>query len=176
MQLDILLTEEQIAVRVRELARELALKLQDREAGVVIVGPLKGCLMIAADLARAFHAEGVRVELDFMGLSSYGAGTESSGEVVLTSPLRMDLAGRQVVLVDDIADTGRTLAKARALIEERRPSQILTAVALDKPSRRVVHVALDAVGFEIPDLFVLGYGADLAERHRELPFVGVKRS
>jgi hypoxanthine phosphoribosyltransferase len=174
MTFETLLSAEQLATRVREIAAELANLLHDRDAGIVIVGPLKGCVMFAADLARAFHAERVAVEIDFVGLSSYGAGTESSGEVVLTSPLRMNLAGRQVVLVDDIADTGRTLAKARALVEAHGPAQVLTAVALDKPSRRVVPITLDAVGFEIPDLFVLGYGADLNERHRELPFVGIK--
>lgn len=174
-QLDILISEDRIQARMARMAVEIAAALpaSARTEGVLLVGPLKGCLMVIADLARALHKVGLPVEIDFMTLSSYGAGTESSGTVRVVAGLTMDVAGRHVVLVDDIADTGRTLALARELVDAGGPATVRVAVALDKPSRRVVPVQIDHVGFEVPDLFVLGYGADLDQRYRELPYIGV---
>ena len=175
---EVLFDAEAIAARMDAMALEIrdALPASALRDGVMLVGPLKGCVMIVADLARALHRAGLQVEIDFMTLSSYGAGTESSGTVEVIAPLSMSVKGRHVVLADDIADTGRTLAKALELIRADEPASVHVAVALDKPSRRVVDVPVEHVGFEVPDLFVLGYGADLDQRYRELPFIGVKRS
>jgi hypoxanthine phosphoribosyltransferase len=112
--------------------------------------------------------------MDFLELSSYGAGTTSSGVIEVKKHLSDPITGRHVLLVDDIIDTGRTLAWAREHILSLSPASLRIAAFLDKPSRRVVEVPVDHVGFEIEDLFVLGYGADLAQRYRELPFIGVK--
>jgi len=171
--LDILISREALQQRVVELAREIASSLAGTD--LVVVGPLKGAVIFMADLARALHDEGVEVCLDFLALSSYGDGTESRGTIDMAMDLQLDLEGRHVLLVDDIADTGRTLAFARERVLAHRPASLRIAVVLDKPSRREIDVPLDFVGFEIPDLFVLGYGADLAERYRELPYIAVKR-
>jgi len=112
------------------------------------------------------------LRLDFIGVSSYGAGTES-GELVFTKELRLDVRGRDVLLVDDILDTGKTLYRVRGKLRALKPRRIKTCVLLDKPARRVERVEADYVGFEIPDVFVVGYGLDFAERYRNLPFVGV---
>ena len=168
----VLISREQIADRVASLGREIAAELPADE--VVLVGPLKGCVVFCADLARALHDAGIAVEMDFLELSSYGAGTESSGTVTMKKDLADSIAGRDVLLVDDIVDTGRTLAFAREHLLSKGPSSLRLAAFLDKPSRRVVEVPVDHVGFEIEDLFILGYGADLAQRYRELPYIGVK--
>ena len=169
--MEVLFTAAQIAARVRALAAEIAAALPAaaRDGGLVIVGPLKGCLVFQADLMRAMSAHLPWLECDHLGLSSYGGGTESSGRVTLLSGLRHPVAGRHVLLVDDIADTGRTLAFAQAHLRALEPASLRTAALLDKPSRRVVDVPLEHVGFVIEDLFVLGYGTDLAERYRALP-------
>jgi hypoxanthine phosphoribosyltransferase len=167
------MSREALEQRVVALAREIAAVLESPD--VVLVGPLKGAVVFMADLARALHDEGVEVCLDFMALSSYGDGTESRGTVDMAMDLQLDLEGRHVLLVDDIADTGRTLAFARERVLAHQPASLRIAVMLDKPSRREVDVPLDFVGFEIPDLFVLGYSADLAQGYRELPYIGVKR-
>jgi hypoxanthine phosphoribosyltransferase len=112
------------------------------------------------------------LRLDFMGVSSYGAGTES-GELVFTKELRLDVQGRDVLLVDDILDTGKTMGRVLPKLQALQPRRIKTCVLLDKPARRREGIVADYVGFEIPDLFVVGYGLDFAERYRNLPFVGV---
>jgi hypoxanthine phosphoribosyltransferase len=171
--LDVLIDRDALQRRVTELAVQIAAAVPSQD--LVMVGPLKGAVVFMADLARALHDQGVQVILDFMALSSYGDGTVSRGTVDMTMDLSVDLAGRDVLLVDDIADTGRTLAFARERVLAHGPASLRIAVVLDKPARREVDVPLDFVGFEIPDLFVLGYGADLAQRYRELPFIGVRR-
>ena len=166
-----LFSAERIARRIDELAADLA-----REAppeGFAVVGPLKGAVMLIADLARALRRHGVPVTLDFLGLSSYGAGTVSSGTVLLLHDLSHPVAGRHVLLVDDIVDTGRTLRFAREHLLGKKPASLRTLVLLDKPSRRVVEVQVEHVGFDIPDLFVVGYGTDLDQAYRDLDFVGV---
>jgi len=163
----VLITEEQIASRVAEMTAEIQRDFQGRE--LVMVSLLTGTVMFLADLIR--HLE-LPLRLDFMGVSSYGAGTES-GELVFTKELRLDVAGRDVLLVDDILDTGRTLDRVLAKLFVLRPRSIKTCLLLDKPSRRVEKVRADYVGFVIPDKFVVGYGLDFAERYRNLPFVGV---
>ena len=163
----ILITEEQIAARVAEMTREIQRDFQGRE--LVVVSLLNGTVMFLADLIR--HLE-LPLRLDFIGVSSYGAGTES-GELVFTKELRIDVCGRDVLLVDDILDTGRTLTRVTQKLRLLQPRRIRTCVLLDKPARRVEDVHADYVGFAIPDMFVVGYGLDFAERYRNLPFVGV---
>ena len=136
---------------------------------MVVVSLLNGTVMFLADLIRHLS---LPLRLDFMGVSSYGAGTES-GELVFTKELRLDMRGRDVLLVDDILDTGKTMSRVLPKLRALKPRRIKICVLLDKPARRVENVKADYVGFEIPDFFVVGYGLDFAERYRNLPFVGV---
>lgn len=163
----ILITDAQIARRIRTLARAIARDFAGRE--LVVVSLLNGTVMFLADLIRNLS---LPLRLDFIGVSSYGAGTES-GELVFTKELRLSVRGRDVLLVDDILDTGKTLFRVRARLRALRPRRIRICVLLNKAARRVEPVAADYVGFEIPDEFVVGYGLDFAERYRNLPFVGV---
>jgi len=163
----ILFTEEQIARRVKSLAREIQRDFEGRE--LVVISLLNGTMLFLADLVRQLN---VPLRLDFIGVSSYGAGTES-GELVFTKELRLDVRGRDVLLVDDILDTGKTLSRVIPKIRELKPRRIRTCVLLDKPARRIHKVKPDYVGFEIADFFVIGYGLDFAERYRNLPFIGV---
>jgi hypoxanthine phosphoribosyltransferase len=136
---------------------------------MVVVSLLNGTVMFLADLMRHLS---LPLRLDFMGVSSYGAGTES-GELVFTKELRLDMRGRNVLLIDDILDTGRTMSRVLPKLRALKPRRIKICVLLDKPSRRIENVKANYVGFEIPDYFVVGYGLDFAERYRNLPFVGV---
>jgi hypoxanthine phosphoribosyltransferase len=163
----ILITEKQIACRVQEMTRQLEIDYAGRE--LVVVALLNGTVMFLADLVRHLN---LPLRLDFMGVSSYGAGT-TSGELLWTKELRLDVRGRDVLLVDDILDTGRTLDRVRSKLRLLKPRRLRICVLLDKPSRRVAKVKPDYVGFTIPDHFVVGYGLDYAERYRNLPFVGV---
>ena len=165
----VLITEEQIARRVRQLTHELQQDFAGRD--LVIVSLLSGTVMFLADLVRHLS---LPLKLDFMGVSSYGAGTES-GELVFTKQLRLDVRGRDVLVVDDILDTGRTLKRVVAVLRAHKPKRIKICVLLEKKARRVEKVRADYVGFQIPDLFVVGYGLDFAERYRNLPFVAVLR-
>ena len=169
---------EEIHHRIAGLASEiLALRPEAKSPeGLLMVGPLKGAVVFMSDLARALSRLGVRVDMSFMKLSSYGGGTESTGTVVLEQDVDMDVAGRHVLLVDDIIDTGRTIAFAQKYLAERNPQSVTTVLLLDKPARRVVDVPYDLAGFVIEDLFVLGFGTDLDQRYRELPFIGVRQN
>jgi hypoxanthine phosphoribosyltransferase len=163
----VLITDTQLARRIRALARAIERDFRGRE--LVVVSLLSGTVLFLADLIRHLS---LPLRLDFMGVSSYGAGTES-GELVFTKELRLDVRGRDVLLVDDILDTGKTLSRVIPKLRVLKPRRIKVCVLLDKPSRRVQKVAADYVGFEIPDVFVVGYGLDYAEKYRNLPFVGV---
>jgi hypoxanthine phosphoribosyltransferase len=163
----VLITDAQLARRIAALGRQIERDYAGRE--LVIVSLLNGTVMFLGDLIRHI---GIPLRLDFMGVSSYGAGTES-GELVYTKELRLDVRGRDVLLVDDILDTGKTLSRVTKKLRLLKPRRIRTCVLLDKKARRVEKVEADYVGFEIPDAFVVGYGLDYAERYRNLPFVGV---
>jgi len=163
----VLIPQEQIARRVRGLARAIERDYQGRD--LVIVPLLTGTVMFMADLLRHLT---LPLRIDFMGVSSYGAGTQS-GKLVFTKELRMELRGRDVLLVDDILDTGRTLKRVSEKLAGLKPRSLKTCVLLDKQARRVEKIEADYVGFPIPDFFVVGYGLDFAERYRNLPFVGV---
>jgi hypoxanthine phosphoribosyltransferase len=165
----VLISEDQIARRVRQLTRELERDFAGRD--LVIVSLLSGTVMFLADLVRHLS---LPLRLDFIGVSSYGAGTES-GELVFTKQLRLEVRGRDVLVVDDILDTGRTLKRVLGLLREHRPRRMKVCVLLEKKARRLEKVRADYVGFQIPDLFVVGYGLDYAECYRNLPFVAVLR-
>jgi len=163
-----LFDERRIAKRVGELAREIAARLPPE---FLIVGLLKGSFVFLADLLRALNRCGASPQVEFMRLSSYGLGTASAGEVHLLGDVPTDVEGRTVLLVDDIIDTGHSLAYAKALLERRGVASILTCALMDKPSRRKVETRVDFVGFSIPDVFVAGYGIDYAEHYRDLPCI-----
>ena len=159
----------QIAKRVEALADEIVGALP---SDLVIVAVLKGCFVFAADLGRALAARGACPALGFVQLASYGASTESSGAVELVSDLTDDVAGRTVLLLDDVLDAGYTLAYAKDLLLGRGAADARVCVLLDKPSRRRVDLLPDFVGFTVGDVFVVGYGIDYAECYRHLPYVG----
>jgi len=163
----VLITQPQLARRIKLMAREIEQDFAGRET--VVVALLSGTIMFLADLMRHLN---LPLRLDFMGVSSYGAGTES-GELVITKELRLDVRGRDVLLVDYILDTGKTLSRVVPILRALKPRRIKTCVLLNKAARRVEKIQADYVGFEIPDYFVIGYGLDYAERYRQLPFVGV---
>jgi hypoxanthine phosphoribosyltransferase len=152
--------------RVRELAKQIEADFAGRD--LVIVSLLTGTILFLADLIRCIN---LPMRLDFIGVSSYREGTVSR-ELVFTKELRLDVRGRDVLLVDDILDTGRTFQAVLRRLKKLKPASVRTCVLLDKPSRRKIPIAPDYAGFEIPDLFVVGYGLDFAERYRNLPFVG----
>lgn len=162
-----LITDAMLAKRTASLGREIERDFRNRD--MVIVSLLTGTVMFLGDLIRHLS---LPLRLDFIGVSSYGKGTES-GDLVFTKELRLDVRGRDVLLVDDILDTGKTMWRVLEKLCLLGPRRIRTCVLLDKPSRRVEKVKADFVGFEIPDVFVVGYGLDYAEKYRNLPFVGV---
>jgi hypoxanthine phosphoribosyltransferase len=163
----VLITQPQLARRIEVLAREIERDFRGRET--VVVALLSGTVMFLGDLIRHLN---LPMRLDFMGVSSYGAGTES-GDLVITKEFRLDVRGRDVLLVDDILDTGKTLTRVMRMLRALKPRRIKTCVLLNKAGRRVEKIKADYVGFEIPNYFVIGYGLDYAERYRNLPFVGV---
>jgi hypoxanthine phosphoribosyltransferase len=164
-----LFSAEEIAGRVERLAREIA---ASAPRDVVVVAILKGSFIFAADLIRALHREGLRPEIDFIFLASYGTGTVSRGAVRILRDVEVALAGREVVIVDDILDSGRTLHFAKTLLQERGAKSVKTCVLIDKQVPRAAAIVPDFSGFRCPPVFVVGYGMDLAHRHRELPFIG----
>lgn len=163
----VLITRRQIENRLRVMARQIQHDFAESE--LVVVSLLNGTVMFLADLVRCLS---LPLRLDFIGISSYGAGTES-GALTFTKELRLDVHGRDVLLVDDILDTGNTMTRVLERLVPLGPRCIRTCVLLDKASRRLKPIQADYVGFEIPDVFVVGYGLDFAERYRNLPFVGV---
>ncbi len=166
---DVVYTPEQIAARIDDLAAAIAAK---QLTGLLVVAILKGSFVFAADLIRALHRAGIAPEVDFMTLSSYRHATSSSGQVTIVRDLETDVAGRNVLIVDDILESGRTLAFAKDLISARSAKSVHTCVLLEKPGLRAVTIGADFKAFDCPPVFVVGYGMDVANRYRELPFVG----
>ena len=162
-----LIAAEDIQRRVRELAHEIS---RDHPLGVHLICVLKGASIFLADLARTIECD---VTIDFIAVSSYGSSTKSSGQVRLLKDLDTALEGRQVVIVEDIVDTGRTLTYLQDILRARAPRSLRTACLLSKPSRREVEVTVDYVGFTIEDQFVVGYGLDHHDRYRNLPYIAV---
>jgi hypoxanthine phosphoribosyltransferase len=163
----ILITEEEIQRRLAEMAGEIDTDYQGRD--LLLVGVLKGAVMVMADLARALHSP---VEMDWMAVSSYGSGTKSSGVVRILKDLDKDITGRNVLIVEDIIDSGLTLSWLMSNLGSRGPASVEVCTLLRKPEAAQVDVPVRYVGFDIPNEFVIGYGLDYAERYRNLPFVG----
>ena len=170
--IDMLFSETEIAERVETLAGEIS-RAQIGELLIVVI--LKGSFVFAADLLRALDRAGVKPQVDFMTLSSYGDGTRSSGVVKLTRDLSEDVQGRHILIVDDILESGRTLAAARDMMIDRGAASVLTCLLLDKAEKRELPIEADFKGFVIDDRFVVGYGLDLAHRFRGLPYIGIVR-
>ncbi len=165
---DVLIPQARLATRITELATEIRAAVPDDHIHFVCV--LKGAFLFLADLVRVMDE---RVTMDFIAVSSYGAGTRSSGEVRLVKDVDASLEGRHVVIVEDIVDTGLTLHYLQDILRRRGPASLRTACLLSKPSRRTIDVRVEFIGFTIEDRFVVGYGLDYAEQYRNLPYVGV---
>jgi hypoxanthine phosphoribosyltransferase len=168
-----LFSAEEIAGRVGELALEIAGSEPQALLAVIV---LKGGFVFAADLIRALSLQGVQLEIEFISLSSYGTRTRSSGEVRVVRDIEVPVAGRDVLIIDDVLDSGLTLKFARDLMNTRGARRAAIAAMIDKPAGRRANVEADYVGFTCPDYFVVGYGMDAAHAYRELPFVGVLES
>jgi len=166
---EVIFSAARIQARLEELAAEIARARMDN---LLVVAVLKGSFVFAADLIRALHRAGLEPEVDFLTLSSYKKSKTSSGRVEILRDLDLAVEGRNVLLVDDVLDSGRTLVFAKDLISARGAKSIATCVLLDKVVTRAVNVKADFRAFECPDEFVVGYGMDVAHRYRELPFVG----
>jgi hypoxanthine phosphoribosyltransferase len=164
-----LFAENEIAQRLEDLSHEI---VETVSGEFTIVGLLKGCFVFVADLIRALDRAGARPQVEFLRLGSYGL-ARHSGQVHLVHDIPTDIGGRRVLLVDDIVDTGRSIACAQALLRHRGIAELWTCALVDKPSRREVDVALDFFGFVVDDVFIAGYGIDYAERYRHLPYIGI---
>jgi hypoxanthine phosphoribosyltransferase len=165
---EILLDSQTVASRVAELGAQLAADYADRDP--VLVSVLKGAMVFLADLMRAMD---LPTSIDFMEVSSYGAATESSGQVRILKDLSRPIEGRDIIVVEDIIDTGLTLNYLLGYLADRQPASIKVCCLLDKPARRLAEMPIDYIGFTIPDRFVIGYGLDYDERYRNLPYIGV---
>ncbi len=166
--INVMLSKETIAARVRELGAEITREYADR--ALVLVCVLKGSFVFASDLARAID---LPMRIDFLGVRSYGEGTESSGVVQITQDLSKPIALEDVIIVEDIVDTGLTIAHLMDLFRTRQPRSVKVCSLLHKPARCKVEVKIDYLGFTIEDKFVVGYGLDFAEKYRNLPYIGV---
>ncbi|NPD15684.1 hypoxanthine phosphoribosyltransferase [Xinfangfangia sp. D13-10-4-6] len=169
--IDQLISAKAIAARIETLAREITQAFHDTEK-LVVVGLLRGSFVFIADLVREIN---LPVEVDFLEASSYGNTTQSSREVRILKDLRGEIQGRDVLVVEDIVDTGHTLTHVKTLLMSRQPKRLEICALLDKPSRREVPIRASWTGFEIPDEFVVGYGIDFAQRNRNLPYIGKVR-
>jgi hypoxanthine phosphoribosyltransferase len=169
---EVLLTPERVRARVKELGEAITRDHPDESEPLLLVGVLKGCALFLADLVREIPRT---VEFDFVAISSYGAATRTSGEVRVLKDLEAPVAGKHVIIVEDILDTGLTLRFSYLIesLKARHAASVKVCVLLDKPSRRRVDVPVDYRGFEIEDKFVVGYGMDFGERYRNLPYIGV---
>ena len=166
--LKILLSEEEIKARVQEMGDELYDAFQDKNP--MFVGVLNGCFIFMADLVRAAQ---LKSELEFIGVSSYKNSTKSSGVVQITRDLQRDISGRNIIIVEDILDSGNTLAFLKNYLMTKGAASITIATLLDKPARREKPIKADYVGFVVPDEFVVGYGLDYAQQYRNMPYIGV---
>ncbi len=166
--LEVLIPEQDVRDRIREMAEAISEKYAGKT--LHLVGILNGSVFFLTALAQELT---IPVEIDFMAASSYGAGTKSSGRVLVTKDLDRSIEGAHILLIEDIVDTGQTLHLITEMLEERGPESMELAVLLDKPSRRKVCMDADYIGFEIPDEFVVGWGLDYDQKYRDLPFVGI---
>lgn len=170
-EIDKMISAKTIAAKIEELARDISATFSGTDK-LIVVGLLRGSFVFIADLVRELD---LNVEVDFLEASSYGNSTESSREVRILKDLSAEISGRDVLVVEDIVDTGHTLTHVIRLLRSRNPRRLETIALLDKPSRREVSIKATWTGFEIPDEFVVGYGIDFAQRNRNLPFIGKVR-
>lgn len=161
-------SHEELQAKVKELGEAITRDYQGKSP--IFVGVLKGCFVFMADLMRSVD---LPCEIDFMAVSSYGKGTKSSGVVQINKDLSFDIAGRDVLIVEDILDSGVTLNYLKGYLENRNPASIKIVTLFDKPSRRKAPIYADYYGYEVPDEFIVGYGLDYAEKYRNLPYIGV---
>ena len=164
----VLLSEEEVDARIAELGAQISKEYEGEE--IFMICTLKGACFFACELAKRIT---VPVALDFMSVSSYGNGSVSSGKIIMKKDLEESIVGKNVIVVEDIVDTGRTLSYLMDNLKQRGPKSLKLCAMLDKPDRRVVDIKADYTGFEIPDEFVVGYGLDYDQRYRNLPYVGV---
>lgn len=162
-----LLTREEVEKRIKELAKEIEKDYKNKD--LLVIGLLKGSVVFMTDLIKEID---LPLEIDFMSASSY-AGTESTGIINISKDTDIDVKNREVLIVEDIIDTGLTLSHVRKMLEERGTKSLKICTLLDKPSRRIVEIKGDYTGFEIPDEFVVGYGLDYDQQHRNLPYIGI---
>ena len=166
--LEVLLSEEELQARVRELGAQITRDYAGKTP--FFLGVLKGCYVFMADLVRSVD---LHCSMDFMAVSSYGRGTTSTGAVRITKDLSRDIEGKDVIIVEDILDSGITLSYLKKYLANRKPASIRIVTLLDKPARRKTDIQADYSGFTVPDEFVVGYGLDFAESYRNLPYIGV---
>jgi hypoxanthine phosphoribosyltransferase len=166
--IEVLISEDELRARISEMGAQITAAYEGRD--LVCIGVLKGCVPFIADLIRAID---LPLSIDFLGLSSYGSQTKSTGIVRLTSDLSRPVEGKDLLVVEDIVDTGLTMEYLLQNLETRKPRSVGICTLLHKPSRTEVDLDLDYVGFTVPDRFVIGYGLDYAERFRNLPYIGV---
>jgi len=166
---DILISSKEIEARVGQLVGEIAESTSTEN--LVLIGVLRGSFMFIADLVRDFNNHGLHPRIDFMTLESYGAGTSSSGNVRVTKDIRVDVTGADVLIIDDILDSGRTLSFAVKHLQNNGAETVKTCTLLDKPSKRVIDIVSDFNGFTVEDVFVVGYGLDYDSYYRELPHI-----
>lgn len=166
--IDVLLSEEEVDSRICELAKQISEDYAGKEIHLVVI--LKGSVFFACELAKRLT---VPVTMDFMTVSSYGDGMVSAGKIMVKKELDEDIIGREVLIVEDIVDSGNTLFHLRKLLSARQPESLKIVTLLDKPERRVVEIETDYCGFQIPDKFVVGYGLDYGQKYRNLPYIGV---
>lgn len=166
---EVMISEDEIAKRIAELGQQINENYRDSGSEMVLVGLLRGSFMFMADLCRKID---VPHEVDFMTASSYGSGMSTTRDVKILKDLDEDIRGKDVLIVEDIIDSGNTLSKVREILSLRQPKSLAICTLLDKPERREVEVPVEYVGFTIADKFVVGYGIDYAQRYRHLPYVG----
>ena len=171
MKFNVLINEKDIATRVKELVKEIAKDSKGKD--LFVIGILKGSFVFLSDLLRLLYIHKIHPSLDFITVESYGSGKISSGNLKMLRDITTDIENKWVLIVDDILDTGRTLAFAKDYFQKKNPASVKTCVFLDKPDKRVNNFKADYVGFEIPDKFVVGYGMDYDNLFRELPYVAV---
>jgi len=165
---EVLISEEELDKRISEMAEQLDKEYEGKT--VHLLGILKGSVFFMCDLAKKMKSD---VTMDFISVSSYGDGTESSGIVRLNKDLDESIEGKNVIIVEDIMDSGRTLSYVRKLMEDRKPASLKIVTLLDKPDRRVVDCKVEMSGFVIPDKYIIGYGLDYAQKYRNLPYIAV---
>jgi hypoxanthine phosphoribosyltransferase len=162
-----LISEKEIHARIQQLGRSITQDYKDDE--LVLIGVLKGCFLFMADLCRQID---LKLSCDFLGLSSYGDKTKTSGVIRITSDLKRPIEGKNVLVVEDIVDTGLTMQYLLENLQTRKPKSVKVCTLLEKPSRKLVETQIDYLGFEVPDLFVVGYGLDYKGRYRNLEYIG----